>query len=112
MLPLLLQNTLFNVSFQHSFPPRYISSFPDLKMPSLRSNINSATVEQRGLKQNQSEILFTLVEGRPTMVEIARLFGESGKINHCIHGTTMPRDKDNNLVTIHQPAMDSSYAKV
>lgn len=52
--------------FRAFFRPDTFSSFPNLKemSPSL-SNINNATAQQRGPKQNRSEILFTLVEERP-----------------------------------------------
>lgn len=81
-------------------------------MKSPLTNINSAIAEQRGLKKNQSVMRCTLVKGRLTKIGVARLFGESGKRVRRIYGTTLPRDKDKNMFTIHHPKVDRAYAEI
>lgn len=74
-------------------------------------NITNAAVEQRGLKQNQSVKMLTLVEAHPTKVDIARLFGESKKIVRHFCGTALLCNKDRDQAMIHRSRMDRTYAE-
>lgn len=46
------------------------------------------------------------VEELPTKVEKAGFFDKSKNIVRCNHGSTLPRDKFEDLVTIYHPWMD------
>lgn len=99
--------------FTNSFVSDTFLSFPNIRdMTTLLSNIINAIVGQLGVKQNQSVELFTLVEGRPTKVGIARIFGESRKIVRCINATAFPRDKGEDPVTIHYSTVNQAYAEI
>lgn len=80
-------------------------------MTSLFSKLNIATAKQRGLNLNQFVMLVTPVERRPTKDTITHLFGESRKTVRCIHGSTLPLDKSEDLVTIHHTTLDRIQAK-
>lgn len=76
------------------------------------SNTNKATEKEGELKQHQSVLIFTLVEGRPTKVGIARLFGESRNLVRRIHKSVLPRHEGKGSNTIHHPTMNRTYADI
>lgn len=55
------------------------------------SNITNATAEWRRLIKNRFMMLFTLIQGHPTRVGIARLSSAFVKVVCRIHGTALPR---------------------
>lgn len=74
-------------------------------------NINYPTAEQRSLKQKQSGMLFTLVDGFPTNIWMACHFGEFGNGFQCIQCSTLPRDERKDLDTLQHHKKDPAYAE-
>lgn len=74
------------------------------------SDINNSTVGHRGLRYNQSEMLFTLVEEHLSKDGNAHVFGEL-KIIILILGTALWPVDCRDLVTVRHPTMDHECAK-
>lgn len=81
-------------------------------MTSSLSKINNGTAEQRGLTQNQSVMLFRIIEGGPTKVENARLVGKRGNIVRRIYGAICPLEEGKHLVRIPRPTIDRADAEI
>lgn len=107
-----IRNTFIIISSWHAFSSQCVFILLKIRLNEISlSKIGNEPLEQRGLNQNQSVTLFTLVEGCPTKVTNAWHFDESGKTTRRIHGTPLSRDESMDQVTIQRPSIDRVYAE-